>query len=101
MSNPGTGCTVLELMSKITHREYLLRCALLSLEEEIPIRLEWYLMQVAREVRLVLASTEVRNQTPLSSFKLKTETKPKRPKKQEPIDNRALWLKAVGYGRRS
>jgi len=80
-------------MDSITSREFLLRISILEVEQETPSRQDWYLMQIAREVHLVLANAESRKKTQLSTFRLSFEKKTKQP---QPVDSKSIWLGAVG-----
>ena len=73
----------------MTHREYLLRLAWIEEEWKTPQRHDYYLMQIAQEVRRVLSKKP--NSIKLEHFKLgfgEQEAKPR----QDVATQKSLWL---------
>lgn len=85
-----------ECMQKHTHREYLLWMAWLAKQHDTPDRSDYYLMQIAAEIRRVLSKQP--NKIKLEHFKLSTAGKPAPVQQRETVEqSKARWAGLVGY----
>ena len=90
--------TMTDCMNRMSHREYQTRLAWMQKELNTPDRTDFYLMQIAQEVRRVLHKKPA--EVNLDQFKLKfslqsaqsTETQ----KQQAIAWSKHRWLSAVG-----
>jgi hypothetical protein len=95
--------TIGEYLHRSSHREHLVFLAWLDMQWDRPARIEYYLMQVAAEVRRTL----VRNPAKVDAndfqlkFKVRGEEKPVTPEqfKKNVEANKKMWLGIVGAAR--
>lgn len=84
-----------KVLDSMTYREYVLRLVFHKEEQVRPSKTDWYLMQIAREVSLVLSSKETRRRVTLSDYKLDFLSRQDSPKSKKQ-DSKSIWLSAVG-----
>lgn len=83
------GMTVRECIDKHTYREYQMWMAYFEEEWKEPTLSDYYLMQIAQEVRRVLSKNP--NNVKLEDFQIKFQDKESEPKKYDPDLSRAVW----------
>jgi hypothetical protein len=93
------GMPVSEAMQRHTYREYQMLMQWLEMEFDRPDRIDYYLMQIAAEVRR--GNVKKPNSVKMEKFHLKFTHQRRRPKTQEEIDritvaSQARWMSAVG-----
>jgi len=85
-------------MTRMSHREYMTRMAWIQKELNTPDRTDFYLMQVAQEVRRVLHKKP--NTVTLDQFKIKfslqTARSAETDKQQKIAWSKHRWMSAVG-----
>lgn len=91
------------IMSKMTHREYLTRLAWIdSRWDEPPSRLEWYLMQIAAEVKRLFHKKPNKITTEgmaIRFIRKLISLKKSRPKEESSLDQETLedrWTPLIG-----
>lgn len=83
-----------EVMSSMTHREYLTRLAWIEENYKDPSREDYYAMRIAQEVRRVLSKKP--NDVKITDFKVEFGKQPK-PDPQKAVDaSKAFWFGALG-----
>lgn len=83
------GMTVQECIDKHTYREYQMWMAYFEDEWKEPTLSDYYLMQIAQEVRRVLSKNP--NAVKLEDFKIKFQDANAEQKKYDPEFSKAIW----------